>query len=81
MHTFAPRGKQQSSAPAQHISIETLENRRLLSASIASTFDAVEPPVAAVDVNAHTTPAAVSPARTWLLAPMYSGSSKLTKSK
>ena len=48
MHPFAYRGKRQSSSTLSPVSVELLENRRLLS---VSTFDTTASPVAAFDLN------------------------------
>src|SRR5438045_457376 len=52
MYHFATRGKQHSLTRARQISIEALENRQFLSASLITPFDTTEPPVAAQDVSA-----------------------------
>jgi hypothetical protein len=49
MYPFALRGKQQHQAPIRQASIETLESRRLLS---ASPFDTTDPAVAALTLDA-----------------------------
>ena len=52
MHPFAPRGKQQYRVPTPPISVEVLENRRLLSGSVLAPLDTTPSPVAALSVNA-----------------------------
>jgi hypothetical protein len=52
MRLFRPHGKGQYPAPVSHVSVEVLENRRMLSGSIGVTPDSTTSPVAALTVNA-----------------------------
>ncbi|MDB5354258.1 MAG: hypothetical protein JWN24_711 [Phycisphaerales bacterium] len=67
MFHFVSRGRQHFQARFPQISVEVLENRRLMSASLVPA-DTTEPPVAALDLNATAGKALKGEVGTWTVA-------------